>query len=147
MLLSPDAQNLVLQAQLFSTLFMTGLIWFVQVVHYPLLVRVGEAAFTNYARQHQYLTGWVVGPMMLVELLSAMLLFFTTWQERFGSYFWTNLILLYFTWAVTFALLVPLHRRLTREYSPVLVKRLIMRNWLRTIIWSVRAILLVRFLG
>lgn len=28
-----------------ATLFMTGLIWFVQVVHYPLFLRVGEGNF------------------------------------------------------------------------------------------------------
>ena len=30
-----------------TTLFMVGVIWFVQSVHYPLFSRVGEAAFSK----------------------------------------------------------------------------------------------------
>ncbi|MBM4195260.1 MAG: hypothetical protein FJ202_12930 [Gemmatimonadetes bacterium] len=53
------------------TLFMVGVIWFVQVVHYPLFSRVGEAAFPEYGRHHVRRTGWVVGLPMLVELGAA----------------------------------------------------------------------------
>ena len=38
----PDADVLLLLLHAAATLFMTGLIWFVQVVHYPLFARVGE---------------------------------------------------------------------------------------------------------
>ncbi|MDQ5964129.1 MAG: hypothetical protein QG625_283 [Cyanobacteriota bacterium erpe_2018_sw_39hr_WHONDRS-SW48-000098_B_bin.30] len=31
-----------------ATWFMTGLIWFVQVIHYPLYARIGEAEFAVY---------------------------------------------------------------------------------------------------
>lgn len=38
----------VFLVHLFSTLFMTGVIWFAQAVHYPLLGRVGGEAFVEY---------------------------------------------------------------------------------------------------
>ena len=47
-----------------ATLYMTGLIWFVQVVHYPLMARVGEDGFAEYEKHHQRLTTWVVAPPM-----------------------------------------------------------------------------------
>lgn len=45
-----------------TTLFMVGVIWFVQIVHYPLCSRVGGAAFAGYERDHVRRTGRVGGP-------------------------------------------------------------------------------------
>ena len=49
-----------------STLSMVGLIWFVQVVHYPLFARV-EQGFIAYEQIHQQRTTWVVAPLMPVS--------------------------------------------------------------------------------
>ena len=65
----------LLIAQLVSTLFMTGLIWCVQLVHYPLFARVGEGTFSAYEQDHQRRITWIVMPVMLVELASGVLLF------------------------------------------------------------------------
>ena len=46
---------------------MTGLIWFVQVVHYPLFERVAVQIFASYQQAHQRLTTWVVAPALLVQ--------------------------------------------------------------------------------
>jgi hypothetical protein len=56
----------VLLAHLAATLFMIGVIWFVQVVHYPLFSRVGPEKFSLYSEAHSRLTTYVVGPPMLV---------------------------------------------------------------------------------
>jgi hypothetical protein len=57
----------VLLAHLAATLFMAGVIWFVQVVHYPLFSRIGSEKFSLYSKAHSRLTTCVVGPPMLVE--------------------------------------------------------------------------------
>lgn len=54
-----------------STLMMTGVIWFVQVVHYPLFAEVGRAEFAQYEASHSGLTTLIVAPLMLVELITA----------------------------------------------------------------------------
>ena len=54
----------VLLAHFAATLFMTGVIWFVQVVHYPLFDRVQGDRFSVYAASHGRLTTWVVAPPM-----------------------------------------------------------------------------------
>ena len=43
----------ILTANVGSTLFMTGLIWFVQIVHYPLMGMVPKSEFQKYALAHQ----------------------------------------------------------------------------------------------
>lgn len=60
--------HLVLLLQVVTTLFMVGVIWFVQVVHYPLMAHVGRAEAVAYEKSHTRRTGWVVGPPMLIEL-------------------------------------------------------------------------------
>ena len=67
----PQMEVTVILIHTFSTLYMTGLIWFVQVVHYPLKSSVGHEAFKEYQRLHVMKTGWVVGPPMLMEAASA----------------------------------------------------------------------------
>ena len=39
--------ELILLTQVFATLFMVGLIWFVQIVHYPLYAKVGREQFSE----------------------------------------------------------------------------------------------------
>lgn len=60
--------NLVLAA------YMAGLIWFVGVVHYPLLARVGRAQWAVYERGHRVRTTFVVAPAMLAQVPVALLL-------------------------------------------------------------------------
>ncbi len=38
--------------QLTTTSFMVGLIWFKQIVHYPLMAQVVDLEFTNYVLEH-----------------------------------------------------------------------------------------------
>ena len=57
-----------------STLYMVGVIWFVQVVHYPLFASVGNLEFPSYEQRHTVLTTWVVAPPMLIEMVTGVLL-------------------------------------------------------------------------
>lgn len=47
----------LLTTHLFATAAMVGLIWFVQVVHYPLFASVGADGFTDYETAHRRRTG------------------------------------------------------------------------------------------
>ena len=54
----------ILLANVVSTLFLVGLIWMVQVVHYPLFDDVGEPNYVSYQQRHQTSITYIVGPMM-----------------------------------------------------------------------------------
>jgi hypothetical protein len=124
-----------------ATWFMVGLIWFVQVVHYPLMAVVPASAFQEYANSHQRLTTWVVGPVMLVEAATALaiaLLQPGTPNARVLG--WTGLALLGVVWASTFFVQVPLHGRLSAGLDLAVVHRLVATNWVRTVAWTARGI-------
>ena len=69
-----DMIRLVLLANMASTLMLVGMIWFVQVVHYPQFARVGAERFTQYQSEHVRLTTWVVALPMLVEAVTSVAL-------------------------------------------------------------------------
>lgn len=123
-----------------STVFMAGVIWFVQIVHYPLFARVPAGVYTEYQDEHMRRTSWVVGPAMLLEALSAlMLVFVATSDVRRGAS--VGLLLLALIWAVTFAVMVPLHHKLAKGFDAGVIRRLVLVNWARTSLWSIRAVL------
>ena len=124
-----------------ATLFMTGLIWFVQRVHYPLFALVERADFPRYAHEHQRRTTWVVAPVMLLELGTAIALVgeFSTAPSR--QLAWIGLVLLAVIWLSTVLLQVPAHRRLASGFDRRTIDWLVRSNWIRTIAWTLRAIL------
>lgn len=132
---------------LFSTLFMTGVIWFAQAVHYPLLGRVGKEAFAAYEKENTRRTGWVVIPVMAVELTTALLLLWGQPEGFLPFYAWLNAGLLATIWVSTFALQGPYHHRLTRGFDPFTHRSLVKTNWIRTAAWTARGALLLLSVG
>lgn len=141
----------ILLVQTASALFMTGLIWFVQLVLYPLMSRVGEAEWRTYERDHQRRTTWIVAPVMLTELVTAALLVVLVAgpaEDRpvHGSsvaIIWICTALLVLTWLSTFAVQVRLHTMLLETDDLTLRRRLVTSNWPRTVAWSARSVLLL----
>lgn len=143
----PAALPWVLIVHALSTLAMMGLIWFVQVVHYPLLRLIPTEAFASYEQSHTRRTTVVVAPLMLLEIVSTALL----WAHRDalnGHLLLAGTILLAVVWLSTFAVQVPMHARLERGKDARIIDRLVASNWIRTIAWTLRgAVSLLLFLG
>ncbi len=125
-----------------ATWFMVGLIWFVQVVHYPLFAGVDGPRWTEYGRRHQARTTLVVGPVMLVELLSA------AWLLALmpGAITIAGAVLLAVVWLSTFLVQVPLHGRLDGGHDATVIRRLVATNWIRTTLWTARGVLALTLL-
>jgi RsiW-degrading membrane proteinase PrsW (M82 family) len=122
---------------------MTGVIWFVQVVHYPLMGKIGAEAFLEYERHHQQRTFWVVGFQMVMELATGIWLL---WQQSYNSLQWWNVVLLVIIWISTFLLQSPLHTKLEKEYRQEWQRQLVRGNWVRTVAWTVRSGILLGML-
>ena len=131
----------------FATLFMVGLIWFVQVVHYPLFAGVGEPGFPAYEQQHSRLTTYVVAPIMLAELAAAVLLVLWRPSGVAPGWLWAGLGLLGIVWLSTFLFQVPQHNILMQGFDAQAHQRLVTSNWLRTICWSARGVIALRLLA
>jgi len=115
----------------------------VQIVHYPLMRKVGRNRFIQYMQLHTVLTGFVVAPLMLIEAAAVLfgLLYSTAWISDESSQLGAVLLLL--IWISTFAFQVPQHRRLSRGFEARAYRRLLIGNWIRAYAWSFRSVILV----
>jgi len=134
--------KLILLTQVFATLFMVGLIWFVQIVHYPLYAHVGREQFPEYEALHNRMTTWVVGPVMLVELVTAVMLLKYS-PHASAPLAWVGLGLLILIWISTAALSVPAHDVLTAGFSEDAYWKLLNTNWIRTVAWTARGVIVM----
>ena len=126
---------------------MAGLVWFVQVVHYPLLSRVGAPAFAAYEAEHLRRTRWVAGVPMGVEALAAVILAVAPPKGVPLPWPWVGLAVLAAIWASTFLREIPRHRTLLRGFDPAVHSALVAGNWRRTVGWSLRALLALAMLA
>ena len=138
-----QAANILWLIHFAATWFMVGLIWFVQIVHYPLYDRVGLEAFSVYAEAHTRMTTWVVAPVMILELITAVaLLYFVPPGMSLGQLLWA-FVLLGLIWLSTAILQVPCHGKLQMGYDAGVHHFLTQSNWVRTVLWSLRGLLLL----
>ncbi len=122
---------------------MTGVIWVIQLVHYPLFDAVSPEQFVNFEMRHSYWITWVVLPPMVTELLTAGILiwrppsFLSVWS------IWAMAVLTVGTWASTFFLSVPQHQKLTQGFDANAHALLVHTNWVRNVCWTLQSLLLM----
>ena len=130
---------------LISTWYMVGLIWMVQIVHYNLFDRVGADAFAHYEAEHNRLITPIVGFPMLIEIATAVMLLWMTPPYFPKSAAWIGLGLVLVIWLSTVALQIPAHQRLLQGFDSASYRSLVSTNWIRTIGWTARGILLAYY--
>jgi len=133
----------VLLAHLVATTVMTGVIWFVQVVHYPLFAAVGVAESPSYAVENQRRTSFVVGAPMAVEGVSALWIVGAPPEGLSRVWPFVGLVVLGVVLASTVLLQVPQHAALAEAFDGSRVRRLVRSNWVRTVGWSARCAIAV----
>lgn len=130
----------ILLLNLSVTSALMGLIWLVQVVHYPSFRYVSETDFRGFSLFHTTQITWVVAPLMGLELLLALRLPFEASVNLWTA--WGALGLLFVIWLSTAFVQVPLHGKLAAGKDALTIERLVRTNWLRTLAWSLKAGLL-----
>jgi len=122
------------------TWFLVGLIWIVQVVHYPSFLYFEKSDFLKFHHFHTKSITWIVIPTMTVELiLGAYLL----WQSSFEMSYLIPFIFLIGIWASTALLQIPLHLKLADRENKSDIRKLISTNWIRTVLWTLKGLWLI----
>ena len=132
--------DVVLVLNLVATLVMVGVIWFVQIVHYPLLAVVPVESAAEVAVGHQRRTGWVVMLPMTVEGFTTLGLL--KWVPEGVAWWvpWLNGVFLAVALGCTVFLSVPRHARMAAHPDKSVGRELVLTNWPRTIAWSARGL-------
>ena len=129
----------LLKVNFISTSVMVGVIWVIQLLHYPSFHFINDQKYIEFQNFHMQRISFIVVPVMLIELASALLL----------AYFFESsltiilLALVLGIWAITFIFFTNMHQKLTDGYDHSIVDRLVQINWSRTALWSLRLIILL----
>ena len=100
---------------------------------------INDQRYIEFQHFHMQRISFIVVPVMLIELASALLL----------AYFFESsltiilLALVLGIWAITFIFFTNMHQKLTDGYDYSIVDRLVQINWSRTALWSLRLIILL----
>jgi hypothetical protein len=128
------------------TWFMTGLIWFVQIVHYPLFAQVDPEQFLRYVQLHRRLTSIVVVAPMVLQIVTALYVAVGSSRED-ARLLWVNFGLVLIIWMATAACSIPSHNRLCLGgFDAATIDWLVKTNWVRTIAWSICSVILMAVL-
>lgn len=131
--------NLVFTINLASSLFLTGLIWMVQCVHYPIFHRLDQTKFTEHIHFHKGSISFLVVPVMSIELVTSAWLAWSAPSDI--TLHQAGFIAVALIWLVTFFIQVPLHNKLSEARDKEAISRLVSSNWIRTSLWSLKSIL------
>ncbi|MGE3181362.1 MAG: hypothetical protein AB7N71_07010 [Phycisphaerae bacterium] len=123
---------------LVSTLLLVGLIWVIQLVHYPLFARVGTDSFPAYEREHQLRITLIIGPLMPLETAAALGMLFVADAGTPRVLAIVGFALVAANWLSTWLLQVPCHKKLSKGFDAAAHRRLVNTNWLRTMAWTLR---------
>ncbi len=124
----------------FVTSFLTGLIWVIQVVHYPSFKWIDQSDYVSYAVFHTHRITYVVAPFMLAELFLTLRMFFLKGIP--SSLMWSAVGLTVIIWASTFFIQVPLHGVLASHKDLSAIDKLVSSNWIRTVAWTLKTTVL-----
>ena len=86
-------------------------------------------------------------PLMFTEMVTSIMLFYQNFSNASHIIFFSNLIMVVLIWLSTFLIQVPLHNALSKEKNTEKLSKLICTNWIRTILWTSRSILMILFLA
>jgi len=125
-----------------ATWVMVGVAWFTQIVHYPMLRLTAGDGSGDAAREHARRTAWVVGPVMLVEAVTAIALLVVRPDGVSAGAVWIAAALLAGVWASTALVQMRHHARLQRRFDPTTHRALVRWSAPRTLLWSARALVM-----
>lgn len=131
--MSPE---LIFLINAFASFFLTGLIWIVQLVHYPSFHHVSDENFVQFQKHHVNSIDKIVIPAMIAEITTS---FALAWFDGFFSLNALGFYLVVMIWISTGLFSVPAHSILEDRKDQNAINRLVSTNWVRTVLWTIKS--------
>ena len=129
----------MLITHLIATSVMVGVIWIIQLVHYPSFHFIELNQYTTFQRFHMSRISYVVIPAMLTELFTLILIIIS--MDQVDPIILASALLLTVIWLMTAVFFSGVHQKLTLGYDKAVVEKLVKLNWGRTLLWTLRLLL------
>ena len=133
----------MLVIHLIATSIMVGVIWVIQLVHYPSFHFIELKQYTTFQRFHMSRISFVVIPAMLTELFTLTLFIIST--DPIDTLVTVSGLLLVLIWLMTAVFFSGVHQKLTLGYDKTVVDKLVKLNWGRTLLWTLRLLLIYAY--
>ena len=128
--------ELIFLINVFTSFFMTGLIWIVQLVHYPSFHFVGADNFVDFQKHHVNSIDKIVIPVMVAEITSS---FGLAWIDGWLSLNGIGFYMVILIWAATGLFSVPAHSIIEAGKDDKAINKLVSTNWIRTVLWTAKS--------
>tara|TARA_B100001109_G_scaffold163738_1_gene133360 strand:- start:29 stop:400 length:372 start_codon:yes stop_codon:yes gene_type:complete len=119
---------------------MVGVIWVIQLVHYPSFKYVNESDYIIFQKYHMSNISYIVFPVMFTELITALIILFFGEKSLF---FVLSLICLFLIWVITGVLFTKYHSILKEGKDLMIIEKMIKANWIRALLWTMRLIMIL----
>ena len=125
---------------LIATSVMVGVIWIIQLVHYPSFHFIERNQYTSFQRFHMSRISYVVIPAMVTELFTLILIIISI--DQVNLIILASALLLIVIWLMTAVFFSGVHQKLTLGYDQTVVEKLVKLNWGRTLLWTLRLLII-----
>ncbi len=125
--------------QIITNSILIGILIITQIISYPSLSSIDKSYFEKYHKNYVNKISYVVIPFMLIELFS---LLYLTYHIS-DLFMIKSLLILMTIWLFTFICIVPLHNSLSNKRSVDNINSLINYNWFRTILWTIKLVIIL----
>lgn len=136
----------MLVTALASTWAMAGVIWVIQLVHYPVFDAIergqNDELWRSFGDRHRMSISYVVGPFMLAEGVTGIWLVVSPPGDAGVLLPLVAGALMAIAYGTTAFVSVPLHERLTPSYDADAHRKLVSSNWIRTFAWTARGLVI-----
>ena len=119
---------------------MVGVIWVIQLVHYPSFHFIDKDIYDSFQKFHMNKISIIVIPVMILELATGFLLLIGNSKNILIIISFGILILI---WGITGLFFSDAHGKLISGYNELIVNKLVSMNWIRTVLWTFKMILLL----
>ena len=125
--------------QIVCNSYLVSLVFMTQFITYPTFLHIDKDKFSEYHRKYVNNISFIVAPVMLIELLTLLLIAYFSKDFLIIK----SLILLLVIWLTTFFIMIPSHNRISKAFNIKEIKSLINYNWIRTILWSFKLLVII----
>ena len=137
-----DHLSSMLFLHILSTAIMVGIIWVIQIVHYPSFHYIDKNRYVSFQNFHMNKISYIVIPVMSIEAISGIILLYNDQTVLFII----SLIILLVIWTLTAFYFTRTHQLLASGYKKDIVRKLVQANWVRTGLWTLRLLILITYL-
>jgi len=134
--------SVALLGNLCASVFMTGIISFIQFIQYPLLYHISSFDFTCYFKKYISRITWFIYPALLLEIGFAMWLSFLPLQSKMQLPILISYILLALVTMNTLLIQTPLIQKLQLSFDKSVLSKVMFYNRIRFISSALRTMLL-----